>query len=142
MLPLLLAALTVAAAVSGASRPHPLDPLSATELTAVRAAVISSPLIPARPLTFHYIGLDEPDKPDVLSYAYGTASSSSSNPSRPILPRRELVIARAGGETHELRVDVNDASTPSVLSHAVHRGAGYPTLTLEEQFAAVALPPK
>ncbi|KAG8080030.1 hypothetical protein GUJ93_ZPchr0007g4605 [Zizania palustris] len=141
MLPLLLAALTVAAAVS---RPHPLDPLSARELTAVRAAVLSSSLLPARPLTFHYVGLDEPDKPDVLSYAYGRngTASSSSNPSRPVLPRRALVIARAGGESHELRVDVTDASTPSVLSHAVHRGAGYPTLTLEEQFAAVALPPK
>ncbi|KAF0905921.1 hypothetical protein E2562_008948 [Oryza meyeriana var. granulata] len=136
MLPLLLAALAVAAAVAGASRTHPLDPLSAAELTVVRAAVLASPLVPARPLTFHYVGLDEPDKPDVLSYAYGGGAS------RPVLPRRAFVIARAGGESHELRVDVSNASAPSVLSHAVHRGAGFPTLTLEEQFAAVALPPK
>ncbi|EEC82302.1 hypothetical protein OsI_26556 [Oryza sativa Indica Group] len=137
-LPLLLAALAVAAAAAGAPRPHPLDPLSAAELIAVRAAVLASPLVPARPLTFHYVGLDEPDKPDVLSYAYGGGGGAS----RHALPRRAFVIARAGGESHELRVDVANASSPSVLSHAVHRGAGFPTLTLEEQFAAVALPPK
>uniref|UniRef100_A0A0E0LMG6 Amine oxidase n=1 Tax=Oryza punctata TaxID=4537 RepID=A0A0E0LMG6_ORYPU len=139
MLPLLLAALAIAATVQGASHPHPLDPLSAAELTAVRAAVLASPLVPARPLTFHYVGLDEPDKADVLSYAYG---GSGGGASRHVLPRRAFVIARAGGESHELHVDVSNASAPSVLSHAVHRGAGYPTLTLEEQFAAVALPLK
>uniref|UniRef100_A0A0D3GSM5 Amine oxidase n=1 Tax=Oryza barthii TaxID=65489 RepID=A0A0D3GSM5_9ORYZ len=83
-LPLLLAALAVAAAAAGAPRPHPLDPLSAAELTAVRAAVLASPLVPARPLTFHYVGLDEPDKPDVLSYAYGGGGGAS----RHALPRR------------------------------------------------------
>ncbi|KAL6656807.1 hypothetical protein ACP70R_004587 [Stipagrostis hirtigluma subsp. patula] len=140
VLRLLLAVLFVAAgaAAGGSSRPrpHPLDPLSAAELTAVRAAVLASPLVPARPLHFHYVGLDEPDKPDVLAYAYGGGAAAGSS-----LPRRAFVIARAGGESHELRVDVTDASSPTVVSHAVHRGAGFPTLTLEEQFAAVALPP-
>lgn len=56
--------------------------------------------------------------------------------------RRAFIIAHAGGETHELRIDVANASSASVLSHAVHRNAGLPTLTLEEQFATVALPPK
>ena len=126
------------AAAAASSHPHPLDPLSAAEITAVRAAVLASPLVPARPLHFHYVGLDEPDKPDVLAYAYGTAGSPSR---RPLLPRRALVIARAGGQSHELRVDVTDVSCPSVLSHAVHRGAGFPPLTLEEQFAALALAP-
>ncbi|WVZ66434.1 hypothetical protein U9M48_015649 [Paspalum notatum var. saurae] len=116
---------------------HPLDPLSAAEITAVRTAVLASPLVPARPLHFHYVGLDEPDKPDVLAYAYGAAGSSS----HALPPRRAFVIARAGGQSHELRVDVTNASSPSVLSHAVHRGAGFPTITLEEQFAAQALAP-
>ena len=115
-----------------------LDPLSATEHTAVCTAVLTSPSVPARLLHFHYVGLDEPDKPDVLAFAYGTAGSPSR---RPLLPRRALVIARAGGQSHELRVDVTDVSCPSVLSHAVHRGAGFPPLTLEEQFAALALAP-
>ncbi|CAN6199517.1 unnamed protein product [Urochloa humidicola] len=148
MLPLLLAALSVTAASTAAvsSRPHPLDPLTPAEITAVRAAVLASPLIPARPITFHYVGLDEPDKPDVLAYAYGgvTPRRRRSLLRRP-LPRRALVIARAGGESYELRVVVtrngSTSTTAAVLSHAVHRGAGFPTLTLEEQFAAVALPP-
>ncbi|CAN6219310.1 unnamed protein product [Urochloa humidicola] len=148
MLPLLLAALSVTAASTAAvsSRPHPLDPLTPAEITAVRAAVHASPLIPARPITFHYVGLDEPDKPDVLAYAYGGVTPRRRRRllRRP-LPRRALVIARAGGESHELRVEVtrngSTSTAGAVLSHAVHRGAGFPTLTLEEQFAAVALPP-
>jgi primary-amine oxidase len=147
MLPLLLAAvLSVTAAASAASsrsNPHPLDPLTPEEITAVRDAVLASPLVPARPLTFHYVGLDEPDKPDVLAYAYGGGGGSSSP--RPLLPRRALVIARAGEQSHELRVDIasssNGTTSATVLSHAIHRGAGFPILTLEEQFAAVALPP-
>ncbi|KAJ1291534.1 hypothetical protein BS78_02G322400 [Paspalum vaginatum] len=136
MLPVLAAVLlSITAASAASSRPHPLDPLSPAEITAVRAAVLASPLVPARPLTFHYVGLDEPDKADVLAYAYGSSS-------RPALPRRALVIARAGGQSHELRVDVaGNGSSAAVRSHAVHSGAGFPTLTLEEQFAAVALPP-
>jgi primary-amine oxidase len=141
MLPVLVAAvLSVTAAASAASsrsHPHPLDPLTPDEITAVRAAVLASPRVPARPLTFHYVGLDEPDKPDVLAYAYGGSGSSS----RPLLPRRALVIARAGGQSHELRVSVaSNGTSAAVLSHAVHSGAGFPVLTLEEQFAAVALP--
>ncbi|OEL28529.1 Primary amine oxidase [Dichanthelium oligosanthes] len=145
MFPLLLAVLSVTAAAATSSRPHPLDPLSPVEITAVRAAVLASPLVPARPLTFHYVGLDEPDKPNVLAYAYGGGTGTTRRRARRwasnLLPRRALVIARAGGQSHELRVDVANASSPSVLSHAVHRGAGFPILTLEEQFAAVALPP-
>lgn len=124
---------TGTAVAAASSHPHPLDPLSAAELTAVRAAVLASPLLPARPLHFHYVGLDEPEKPDVLSYASGASTA--------LLPRRALVIARADGQSHELVVDVTDAAAPSVLSHAVHRGAGFPRITAEEQVAAMALPP-
>ncbi|WVZ62620.1 hypothetical protein U9M48_012348 [Paspalum notatum var. saurae] len=138
MLPLILVVISVTVAgadgtVTSTPHPHPLDPLSAVELTAARAAVLASALIPARPISFHYVGLDEPDKPDVLSYAYTSTS---------ILPRRALVVARAGGQSHELRVDVTAASAPTVLSHAVHRGAGFPMFTAEEQVAAGALPPQ
>ena len=95
--------------------------------------MLASPLVPARPLYFHYVGLDEPEKPEVLSYASGASTA--------LLPRRALVIARADGQSHELLVDVTDASAPSVLSHAVHRGAGFPMMTTEDQVAAMALPP-
>ncbi|CAN6199515.1 unnamed protein product [Urochloa humidicola] len=137
----ILGALIATAAAASSSRPHPLDPLSAAEITAVRAAVLASPLVPARPLHFHYVGLDEPDKPDVLAYAYGTTTSS---PFWHIMPRRALVIARAGGQSHELRVEItagNASSSATVISHAIHRGAGFPPLTLEEQLAALALAP-
>jgi primary-amine oxidase len=133
MFPLVFAALSMVTIVGASTHPHPLDPLSPAELTAVRDAVLASPLVPVRPLTFHYVGLDEPDKADVLSYTEAHGAT---------LPRRAFVIARAGGQSHELRVDITDAAAPSVLSHAVHHGAGFPMLTLDEQFAAVALPPR
>ncbi|CAM0906398.1 unnamed protein product [Alopecurus aequalis] len=138
MLPLIFAALSILA-TAASTHPHPLDPLSPVEINAVRAAVLASPLVPARPLTFHYVGLDEPDKQDVLSYAEAHSSSSYS---RAVLPRRAFVIARAGGKSHELSVDITDTTAPAVLSHAVHNGAGFPMLTFDEQFAAVALPPR
>lgn len=138
MLPLLLLA-ALSATANAASRPHPLDPLSPAEITAVRSAVLASPLVPARPLSFHYVGLDEPDKLDVLAIAYHSTRRALA---RTPLPRRAFVIARAGGASHELRVDVTNTSAPRVLSHAVHAGAGFPTLTLDEQFDAVALAPK
>jgi primary-amine oxidase len=140
LLAVLTATATATATAAPSSHPHPLDPLSPAEITAVRAAVLASPLVPARPLTFHYVGLDEPDKPDVLAYAYGGGTPRRRRLLRRLLPRRALVIARVGGRSHELRVDITNASA-TVLSHAVHRGAGFPILTLEEQFAAVALPP-
>lgn len=136
MLPLILVAALLSFAAGPVACAHPLDPFSPAELTAIRAAVLASPLVPARPLTFHYVGLDDPDKPALISYANNNNASA-------IIPRRALVIARAGGESHELLVSVSGvSSSASVISHAVHRGAGFPTLTLEEQFAAVALPPR
>nr|CAB3452544.1 unnamed protein product [Digitaria exilis] len=127
---------TTATVVSSSPPPHPLDPLSPVELTAVRSAVLASPLVPDRPINFHYVGLDEPDKGDVLSHAY------SSHGRQPTLPRRAFVVARAGGQTHELRVDVSNASAATVLSHNVHHGAGFPRFTVDEQVAAALLPYK
>ncbi|CAN6210003.1 unnamed protein product [Urochloa humidicola] len=140
MLPLLLAVLLVTAARMVSCNPnhHPLDPLSAVEFTAVRAAVLASPFVTDRPISFHYVGLDEPDKADVLSYAY---SSTSKHPNLN-LPRRAFVVARAGGQSHELHVDVTNVSAPSVISHAIHHGAGFPRFTTEELIAAAALPPE
>ncbi|CAN6197629.1 unnamed protein product [Urochloa humidicola] len=134
MLPLLLPVLLFAGTVSCNPKHHPLDPLSAVEFTAVRAAVLASPFVTDRPISFHYVGLDEPDKADVLSYAY------SSN--RPTLPRRAFVVARAGGQSHEFHIDVTNVSVPRVISHAIHHGAGFPRFTTEELIAAAALPQK
>nr|CAB3452547.1 unnamed protein product [Digitaria exilis] len=136
MLSHIFSILAVVATMVVSSYPHPFDPLSAAELTTVRAAVIASPLVPARPLFFHYVGIDEPDKSNVLSYTYGTTTTS------PTLPRHALVIARAGGQSHELIVDITNASAPVVVSHAIHLGPGFPRLTVQDQTAAMALPPE
>nr|CAD1840463.1 unnamed protein product [Ananas comosus var. bracteatus] len=110
---------------------HPLDPLSPSEISTVRRIVKASPrLLSSSSLSFQYVGLDEPDKPDVLSWLSNTAA-------RPLPPRRALVIARIDNETHEISVDITNHA---VASDAVYRGLGYPLLNLEEQFAASALP--
>ncbi|KAF8669327.1 hypothetical protein HU200_051666 [Digitaria exilis] len=77
MLPFLLAVLSATAAVAF-YRLHPLDQLSPAEITTVLAAVLDSPLVPARPITFHYVGLYKPDKADVLNYAYGGGTGLAS----------------------------------------------------------------
>ncbi|XP_042453977.1 primary amine oxidase-like [Zingiber officinale] len=105
---------------------HPLDPLTPAGIATVRRVILSSPLAASSAsFAFHYVGLDEPDKAQVLSWLHRHP------------PRRALVLARADGETHELVVDVGLAA---LISDRVHRGAGFPILTLEEQAAAVSLP--
>lgn len=109
---------------------HPLDPLTPSELELARAIASDSfPGSPRRNLTFHYVGLDEPDKPLLLSWL--SAPSISSPP-----PRRALVIARADKRTHELTIDL---SARRVDSARVHAGHGFPMLTFEEQAAASSL---
>ncbi|KAJ3674631.1 hypothetical protein LUZ60_005247 [Juncus effusus] len=108
--------------------PHPLDPLSPSELTSVRDVILSSPLFSSAP-TFHYVGLDEPDKEYVLSYMNVYRSSP--------LPRRALAILRSNKQTHELIIDLSNSS---IVSHEIHTGFGYPILTFEEQSAAIELP--
>jgi primary-amine oxidase len=95
--------------------------------------VLASPLVPTHPLHFHYVGLDEPDKAAVLTYA----STSASFQSTVLLPWHALVIARADGQSRKLLVDISDASAPSVLLHAVHHGAGFPMMTTADQVAAI-----
>ncbi|KAJ6791510.1 primary amine oxidase 1-like [Iris pallida] len=110
--------------------PHPLDPLTPSEISAVAGVVNSSLLGSSKSLSFHYVGLDEPDKPALYSYL--------SNPSRATLPpRRAFVIARADQQTHEVCVDI---AGRKVVSDRVYQGFGYPTLTFEEQVEASALP--
>ncbi|WOL15213.1 hypothetical protein Cni_G23994 [Canna indica] len=110
---------------------HPLDPLSPSEISAVADVIKSSPLGASKSLAFHYVGLDEPDKPELLAWAAAAAATP------PAPPRRAFVIARAERATHEIHVDIG---TRSIVSDVVYRGAGFPTLTFTEQAAASALP--
>ncbi|XP_074576823.1 amine oxidase [copper-containing] alpha 3, peroxisomal-like [Curcuma longa] len=107
---------------------HPLDPLTAAELTRAINLIRASPLNSSASLAFHYVGLDEPPKPAVLAWP------------RSAPPRRAFVIARAGGATHELHVDLYSDGGGRILSDTVYRGAGFPTFTIDEQVAASALP--
>ncbi|KAG6489259.1 primary amine oxidase 2-like isoform X2 [Zingiber officinale] len=107
---------------------HPLDPLTADELTRAIDLIRASPLNSSSSLAFHYVGLDEPPKPAVLAWP------------RSAPPRRAFVIARAGGATHEIHVDLSSDGGGLILSDTVYRGAGFPTFTIDEQVAASKLP--
>ncbi|KAG0488726.1 hypothetical protein HPP92_007333 [Vanilla planifolia] len=108
---------------SSSSR-HPLDPLSPSELTTVQSVIRSSPLGLSSSLSFHYVGLDEPDKANVISWL----ATNSSLP-----PRRAFAIVRAEKLTHELVVDI---AGHSIASHRVHSGTSYPMFTVEEETTA------
>ncbi|XP_065021374.1 primary amine oxidase 2-like [Musa acuminata AAA Group] len=112
------------------SSSHPLDPLTAAEISTIRRVIQSSHLGASKSLAFHYVSLDEPDKTDVQAWAQSATRGRRQR-------RRAFVVARSGGETHEIVVDVADAS---VVSDRVYRGSGYPIQTLDELEAAAALP--
>ena len=104
---------------------HPLDPLSLHELDRVRTIITAS----HHNISFHYVGLDEPDKSTVLSWL---SRHTAAKPP----PRRALVIARLNHQTRQFIVDL---STRSIVSDEIYGGSGYPILTFEEQTAANSL---
>eukprot|EP00258_Populus_trichocarpa_P009350 XP_002315777.3 primary amine oxidase [Populus trichocarpa] len=109
---------------------HPLDPLSPKELTLVQTIVKKS-YNPSsnNNISFHYVGLDEPEKTTVLSWL--------SKPSTKTLPRRALVFTRVNEQTHEIIVDLTKRI---IVYDEVYKGLGYPLLTADEQIAAIQLP--
>lgn len=109
---------------------HPLDPLTPSELTHVQTTVTQAYNTSKYHLTFHYVGLDEPDKPTLLSWL----STPTANKT---LPRRAFAIVRLNGKSHEIVVDL---STGSITSDNVHEGQGYPLVNLEEENLARLLP--
>ncbi|XP_057771731.1 amine oxidase [copper-containing] alpha 2, peroxisomal-like [Salvia miltiorrhiza] len=115
-------------AISHQNHPHPLDSLTPSELNQVGLIVSAHFSNTNRNVSFHYVGLDEPHKSEVLSWR--------SDPAR--LPRRRaFVMARIDGGSHEIIVDL---LRKSVVSDRLHRGRGYPLLNIEEQDAANKLP--
>ncbi|XP_020596373.1 primary amine oxidase-like isoform X2 [Phalaenopsis equestris] len=112
--------------------PHPLDPLTPSEISAIRSIIKSSPLGSSMNSStgFHYVGLEEPDKATFLSWKSRPAA-------HPILPRQAFVILRSGGQTHELYIDI---ANNCIASQHVRLGNGYPLLNMEEQDAVLLLP--
>ncbi|XP_060209214.1 amine oxidase [copper-containing] alpha 3, peroxisomal-like [Lycium barbarum] len=113
---------------SSSSYNHPLDCLTLSELTQVKTIVNKSYF--SLNVTFHYVGLNEPDKPSVLSWL--SANHPTKNP-----PRQAIVIARIDQKTHEIIVDL---SSDLIKSDRIYDGHGYPILTFQEQNAANELP--
>ncbi|KAF8392470.1 hypothetical protein HHK36_022812 [Tetracentron sinense] len=110
---------------------HPLDPLTPSELAQIRTIVKGWNPGSTHNLTFQYVGLEEPDKPTILSWLLKHPTKTPS--------RQAFVIARVDKKTHEIIVDL---STHLVISDRIYTGYGYPLLTFEEQTAANALPLK
>lgn len=109
---------------------HPFDPLSPLEIQIVTSTIKSKFNNLARSLTFHYVGIDEPNKPAVLSWL--------ANPRSRPPPRQAFAVVRANKQTHEFVVKLANGKG-SVVSEYVYQGTGFPTLTLEEQSEAIEL---
>ncbi|ESW15243.1 hypothetical protein PHAVU_007G056500 [Phaseolus vulgaris] len=120
------------------SNPHPLDPLTPSEINLVQTIVqkaYPTSNTTDHNLIFNYVGLDEPNKLQILSW-------QSSNPKTkpkpsPPPPRRAFVIVRFQKQSHEIIVDL---SKSSIVSTKVYEGNGYPPLTLGEIEVATQLP--
>ncbi|XP_057958795.1 amine oxidase [copper-containing] alpha 2, peroxisomal-like [Malania oleifera] len=110
-------------------RRHPLDSLSESELSHVQSLIKSKYPTSSHNLTFHYVGVDEPDKATILSSWLSKPGATDLPP-----PRRALVHVRVNCRSRELVVELQP--TRSIVSDKVHDGDGYPILTLEEQEAA------
>ncbi|CAI8604701.1 unnamed protein product [Vicia faba] len=113
--------------------PHPLDPLTPSELNLVRTIILKAYQTSTKHinLTFQYVGLHEPDKPVIHSWL------SSKTKTLPPPPRQAFVIARFQKQSLEITLDF---PTRSIISTEIYKGHGYPMLTFDEQAVASQLP--
>jgi primary-amine oxidase len=112
---------------------HPLDPLTKEEYSLVQTTVMHKYPTSKNKVAFHYIGLDDPEKNDILKW-------ESSEPSVITIPRKAFVIAIINNvESHEIVIDLR---LKSIVSDNIHKGNGFPTLSVDEQTVAVGLPLK
>ncbi|XP_050218572.1 amine oxidase [copper-containing] alpha 3, peroxisomal-like [Mercurialis annua] len=120
--------------ISSFTTQHPFDPLSPYELMQIQSIVKNSLSSSKSSLiTFHYVGLDEPEKPLVQSWL--------SKPKTKPPPRRALVMTRFDKQTYEFIINLS--SKPfSIISTKVYKDYGYPTLGSDEQISAILLPLK
>ncbi|XP_011091042.2 primary amine oxidase [Sesamum indicum] len=106
---------------------HPLNPLTPSELIQVQTIVKNHFSSPYHSVSFHYVGLDEPEKSIILLWQ----SNLDHTP-----PRRAFVIARFDQKSHELIVDL---LTNSIVLDRVYDGHGYPIQNFQEEKAASEL---
>ncbi|CAJ1941198.1 unnamed protein product [Sphenostylis stenocarpa] len=110
---------------------HPLNPLTSEEIIRVRNTVQEKYPTSSNRLSFHYIGLDDPEKDIILQW--------ESTPNTTTVPRKALAIAIINSQTHEIVIDLQKENA-IILSDNIHRGNGFPTLSVAEQDNATALP--
>lgn len=117
---------------------HPLDPLTPSELNLVQTIIHQTYQTNSteiqKNLTFHYVGLAEPDKPLIQSWL-SSNTKTKTLPKPP--PRQAFVIARFQKQSLEITIDF---STRSIISTKINKGQGYPMLTFGEQTVASQLP--
>ncbi|XP_019057554.1 PREDICTED: primary amine oxidase-like [Tarenaya hassleriana] len=114
------------------SRTHPLDPLTPSEITRIQSIINNHFGDSKRNLNFHYVALDEPEKPAVLKWL---SSPSATLPP----PRRATAIVRLNKQNLELTIDL---SSGTILSKKTHSGFGYQMMTIDEQNLAVKITKK
>ncbi|MED6165719.1 hypothetical protein PIB30_102289, partial [Stylosanthes scabra] len=127
---LFLSTQAVLSAVTPLQFQHPLDPLTKDEIATVQTIVHAKYPTSKNSVTFHYIGLDDPDKTTLLTWDHLNLGSI-------IIPRKSFVIAIINTQTHEIVIDLR---LKLILSDKIHTGHGFPTLSVEEQSAAILLP--
>lgn len=106
---------------------HPLDPLTVTEINQVKEIIRSYDSFRNRAYALHSVVLEEPEKATVLRWKKG----------EPLPPRKAAVVARAGGASLVLTVDLGSGE---VVRHETVEQAGYPTMTVEDMTSATWAP--
>ncbi|KEH32232.1 Primary amine oxidase [Medicago truncatula] len=111
---------------------HPLDPLTKEEFLTVQTLVHNKYPTSKNTVSFHYIGLDDPEKDAILKW-------ETLKPSVITIPRKAFIIAIINGQNHEILIDLR---LKRIVYDNVYKGNGFPTLTVDEQAIAIELPKK
>ncbi|KAK4389419.1 Primary amine oxidase [Sesamum angolense] len=106
---------------------HPLDPLTVTELNTVRKIIQTHDFFKNKAYALHSVVLEEPEKKLVLRWKKG----------EPLPPRKAAVVARVGGASHVLTVDLGSGE---VTRHETGHMSGYPTMTVEDMTSVTWAP--
>ncbi|KAE9602129.1 hypothetical protein Lal_00049409 [Lupinus albus] len=110
---------------------HPLDPLTEQEITLVQTIVLRKYPTSRNRLTFHYVGLDDPDKAAILKWQQSSKLVE--------INRKSFVIVIINSQIHEILIDLK---AKLIVSDNIYKGNGFPTLSVEEQGQAIELPLK
>ena len=129
---LILLSLQAVVSVTPLHFQHPLDPLTKQEISLVQTIVQNKYPSSSNRLSFHYIGLDEPEKDAILKW-------ESIKPTVITVPRKALAIVIINSQTHEILIDLK---ARRIVSDNIHSGNGFPTLSVDEQVVAIELPLK